>query len=462
MTICVNCGAEANFCLCENCRKIVDIEKFIKQISDYNPGCGENPLWDHISSQLQNPCNFKNIVFAIADDLPTPRKEYWQIIGMTGKSTSIAKSSRPWLYEIYAVCKTNAGLSDKELNRVRGIVLDALYKDYMYEEAEIIATELLESKELPEQVYMTVADFYTKTRRYEKTATILSKAIDLFAENKWALFELKKLEEVNNNQREKADSGKHEYMPSPKENREDIRKKYIDFLKSIGIEVKIPAADTYTSNIPKAIPRDQYPDPIETRDADFNSFVAFDIETTGFNTKTDSIIEIGAIKVINGQILEEKEFVFREFVKPFKRSVSSKITEITGITPENVKDARQMWEVIPDFLKFAEDMILVGHNSIAFDSKFLARAGRYSNIVITNKHFDVMRYLERNTEQLGLELKDLKLSTVSEQLGIENKKAHRAISDAVTTAKVFLKLKDMIDVKEDLTVDNLLADLDEW
>ena len=65
-------------------------------------------------------------------------------------------------------------------------------------------------------------------------------------------------------------------------------------------------------------------------------------------------------------------------------------------------------------------------------------------------------------EQLGMELEDLKLGTVSECFGIENQKAHRALSDAITTAKIFMKLKEMSVEKEEVSIDDLLADLDDW
>lgn len=150
-------------------------------------------------------------------------------------------------------------------------------------------------------------------------------------------------------------------------------------------------------------------------------------------------------------------------MKPYDRKVSAKITELTGISQDDVKDARPMWEVTPDFLNFVGDLPLVGYNSVRFDSQFLGRAGRYSNIIIENKHFDVMRYAEGFAEQLGIDSKHLKLGVVSDALQIENPRAHRALADAITTAKVFLKLKEMSgETTAEVSVDDLLADLDEW
>ena len=102
-----------------------------------------------------------------------------------------------------------------------------------------------------------------------------------------------------------------------------------------------------------------------------------------------------------------------------------------------------MWEVFPDFMDFAGDNILLGYNCNAFDSRFMTRAGRYSHIEIRNPYFDVMRYARRFKRELDIESKGMTLTAVSETLGITNPEAHRALADAITTAKVFLKLRNL-------------------
>lgn len=115
----------------------------------------------------------------------------------------------------------------------------------------------------------------------------------------------------------RADEGKSEYIPNPKENTQQVREKYIAFMSTLGITVEVPST-SFKSSVPKPIPADSYPDIEEIRKDEFGSFVAFAIETTGINPKMDCIIQIGAIKVINGQIVDSKEFVFDELVKPYK------------------------------------------------------------------------------------------------------------------------------------------------
>ena len=462
MPICINCGNEAEDCLCDKCKGTLNIEKLCERLTEYRPGLGENPLWDSLSANLSGPYNFKNIIFAITDGIPSPRKEYRRILCMVGDSAAIARNSRPWLYETYDAIKSSDGLSEYELNRIKGLVLDALYKDYMFTEADELATEIMGADNLPKQVYYTVADFYTKTRRYDEADEILSEAEKLFADDQVAVAGIKKLADDNYKQREKAESGKQEYMPNPREDKEAVRQKYVDFLATLGIEAEVPVAVPRTSRGPKAIPRDQYPEPIETRDASFNSFVAFDLETTGFSSKIDSIIEFGAIKVVDGQVVDSGEFTFQEFVKPYKKKLSDEVQRLTGITSDDVKNARQMWEVTPDFLKFVGDNILVGFNCIAFDSRFLVRAGRYSNIIIENNYFDVMRYADQFKERLGLDGKRISLEDLSGKLGIENPEAHRALADAITTARVFLKLKEMDDGAASSSLDDMLSGFEDF
>jgi len=461
MTICLKCGKENDGCLCNTCRSMVNIEDLCRQIIEYRPGNGENQLWDQKASELNNPGNFRNVVFALAEEFPSPRKEYWQIMSFAGTGANVQKNIRPWLYETNGKMAAMSGLTPFEKNRIKGMVLGALFMDYRYEEADLVAGELLESGNLPTQAYYNLIDFYSKTRRYDEADDAVAAATELYGkETTTTLFR----DLVNQNQkyREAEVNGKKEYMPNPKENKEEARKSYVDFLDSIGIEAEIPVAALSKRKIPQAIPRDQYPLPEEIRDPHFDSFVAYDLETTGFSPKTDAIIEIGAVKVSGGRIIESKEFLFQEFVRPYKKGIREEVTQLTGITKEDVKNARQMWEVFPDFMEFAGDNVLVGFNNVKFDSQFLVRAGRYSRIEMGNPQFDVMKYADGFRDRLELPDSGVSLERLSEELGIENPRAHRALADALTTARVFLKLREMDTDERKIEVDDLLADIDDW
>jgi len=99
-----------------------------------------------------------------------------------------------------------------------------------------------------------------------------------------------------------------------------------------------------------------------------NSYVAVDLETTGLNPKTDKIMEIGAIKVVDGQVAEE----FHTMVHP-RRQLEEEIVELTGIGDEMLRDAPGIEEIIGQVVAFCEGFPLVGHR-IMFDYSFLKRA----------------------------------------------------------------------------------------
>lgn len=460
MAICVKCGKDIDSCLCESCRQGIDIEKLCLDIISYQPGTGENEIWERIIAGMYSPYNFRNTVFALSDELPTPRKEYLRVLALVGESSNVPKASRPWFYETYENIRDTEGLTEAERNRLHGIAVGAYFMDYEYNTADEVASVLCASEEIPWQACYNLAEFYTVTRRYDSADEVIEDSLIRFAGDPFIVQTMQNRAEKNASQRKKADAGKQEYMPNPKENRDDARRKYIDFLTSIGIEATVPAP---TLKVQHVIPRDQYPSPIETRETDFDTFVAFDLETTGRSSKIDSIIEIGAVKVVGGKVVETGEFFFQELVQPLDhKKVSAEITELTGITNDEAYAARPIWEVLPDFMIFAGDAVLVGFNCMTFDSRFMVRAGRYSNWIIENKYFDVMRYAAQFKEQLGIDAKKVSLEELSRKLEIENPRAHRALADAITTARIFLKLKELDTGVESSSVEDLLSDLDEW
>ncbi len=169
-----------------------------------------------------------------------------------------------------------------------------------------------------------------------------------------------------------------------------------------------------------------------------NTFVVYDFETTGLNFMENEIIEIGAVKIIDGKIKE----TFDVFVKPQKvERLPIEIVNLTHITDEMVKDAHTINEVIQDFYKFCYGSIMVGHNSIGFDNLFLQKNAKENKYNFDNKQLDTykisMQYLKG--------LKNYKLKTIAEHLEVKLENAHRAIYDVLATAEVFIKLTDMME-----------------
>ena len=163
-----------------------------------------------------------------------------------------------------------------------------------------------------------------------------------------------------------------------------------------------------------------------------NTFVVFDVETTGLDAESCEIIEIGASKIENGKISQK----FQTLVKPTE-SISQLITDLTGINNKMVEDAPSIEDVIYDFYRFAENSILVGYN-VSFDMKFIQNAGKNYGINFSNEVEDAM-VLAREKVRLS----NYKLKTVVKELNIVLENAHRAYNDALATAKVFLKLNEM-------------------
>lgn len=159
-------------------------------------------------------------------------------------------------------------------------------------------------------------------------------------------------------------------------------------------------------------------------------FVVFDVETTGLDSTKDEIIEIGACKVVNGRIDE----TFSTFVKPSKH-IPKEITELTGIDDSMVEDAPTINYVMPDFYKFCDKATLVAHN-ISFDIGFIHNTAKKLSYNFNHPTMDTIEMAKSKVPGL----KNYKLGTVVDHLGIVLDHAHRAINDATATAKVFIKL----------------------
>lgn len=168
-----------------------------------------------------------------------------------------------------------------------------------------------------------------------------------------------------------------------------------------------------------------------------NDVVVFDFETTGLDYQTCEIIEIGAVKISNGKLVE----TFSCFVKP-KELISAEITNITSITNDMVKDAHSISEIIPDFYKFCYGCVIVAYN-IDFDYKFLNKAGTKLGYKFNNRQVDAL-FLARK-EVKGA--KTFNLKSIATRLGVNLDNAHRAINDAIATAEVLLLISDNVSPK---------------
>lgn len=163
------------------------------------------------------------------------------------------------------------------------------------------------------------------------------------------------------------------------------------------------------------------------------TIVVFDIETTGLDPNTDQIIELGAVKIENGNIVQK----FSTFVKPTKK-IPYEVVQLTGISEDMVEDAPPIDLVIKDFYDFSRDCVLCGHNMIGFDIKFIRREADNLGLVFDNELIDTMN----EARVARLKISRFNLGTVVKALGLTLEGAHRAWNDAYATAQVLLKLNE--------------------
>ena len=165
-----------------------------------------------------------------------------------------------------------------------------------------------------------------------------------------------------------------------------------------------------------------------------DTYIVFDIETTGFSSIKDAIIEIGAVKVTDGKITDR----FSTFVNP-KRPIPFEITNLTSITDEMVMDSPTIDVVLPQFLEFAGDGVLVAHNA-GFDVGFIEQNCRSLGLSDEFVYLDTVAL----ARVLLPTLSKYKLNIVAKALNISLENHHSAVDDAEATAEIFVKFTEML------------------
>lgn len=166
-----------------------------------------------------------------------------------------------------------------------------------------------------------------------------------------------------------------------------------------------------------------------------DDYVVFDLETTGFSQEKDKIIEIGAVRVKNGKICEK----YSTFVNP-ERSIPERITDLTSITNDMVKEAPTIETVLPEFLEFIGDSVLVAHNA-GFDHGFIRQKAKEQGMETDFTVVDTVGL----ARVLFPELAKYKLDNIAKKLKISLENHHRAVDDAGATAEIFEKFVEMLE-----------------
>ena len=179
-------------------------------------------------------------------------------------------------------------------------------------------------------------------------------------------------------------------------------------------------------------------------DADY---VVFDLETTGFSPETNRIIEIGAVKVQNGKIVDK----FSTFVNP-QVPIPFRIEQMTSINDSMVIDAPVIADILPEFMKFCEGCVMVAHNA-DFDMSFIKKNCQRLDIPCKPTIVDTVAL----ARVLLPNLNRFKLDTVAKALGVSLENHHRAVDDAGCTAEIFVKFIEMLRERGMSTLDEVNA-----
>jgi len=167
---------------------------------------------------------------------------------------------------------------------------------------------------------------------------------------------------------------------------------------------------------------------------DSETYVVFDLETTGFSPVHNRIIEIGAVKVGGGKIIER----FSTFVNP-EVPIPYRIEKLTGINDGMVMDARTITAILPEFLEFCEGCVLVAHNA-GFDMGFILENAKREGLTADFTYIDTVGI----SRMLLTDQSKHTLDAVAKRLGVSLENHHRAVDDAEATAEIFLKFLPML------------------
>lgn len=169
-----------------------------------------------------------------------------------------------------------------------------------------------------------------------------------------------------------------------------------------------------------------------------DSYVCIDLETTGLDPKRDKIIEIGAVKVEHNSIVEEWE----SFVNP-GRQLEDRIVELTGICDSQLADAPGVTEILPEFLDFIGENVLLGH-SVLFDYSFVKKAAVNERLTFERQGIDTLKIARKYLT----ELESRSLGYLCQYYKIPHN-AHRALEDAKATVALYRKLTECFCEKEE-------------
>ena len=161
----------------------------------------------------------------------------------------------------------------------------------------------------------------------------------------------------------------------------------------------------------------------------FEDYIDFDLETTGLYPDKDSIIEIGAVKVRDHEVVDQLDLLVNPGVL-----IPTKIVQLTGITDEMVKDAPGIADALVDFYDFIGDDVIVGHNIQRFDIPFVKNAAeKCGKTLFINQYMDTLPL----SQALYPEMKSHSEEALDGRFGVINQGAHRSVNDCMANQHLY-------------------------
>lgn len=169
------------------------------------------------------------------------------------------------------------------------------------------------------------------------------------------------------------------------------------------------------------------------------TYTVFDTETTGLDPTQDRIVSIGAVRIVNGRLLRQE--LFDQLVDP-ERPIPAAAEEVHGITDAMVRGQPTIQQVLPQFMRFAEDTVLIGHN-VAFDLRLLATEEAVTGVKVTNPVLDTLLL----SAVIHPDGDNHSMEALADQLGVTMVGRHTALGDAFVTAEIFLHMLPLLNAQ---------------
>ena len=230
---CIQCGCRTESFICDKCREGTDIENLCEKVLEFD----ENPISNKLLEYARHMTGVSNFLFqiipVITEEEPSPHREYLRIRYVAGSGEkTIPNSWKPWFYNQYKICKYGFGLSSEEMSYIKGIMMEIMFDDGKYQQAERLALDLNKYEKLPPTIAPKLVDYYINTRRYNEAKEYLKRIKKIYGSTSYWVKELdrKITKQIKNR-------NKDEYVPSNLAV-DGIEKQYYEFLEYLDAVAK--------------------------------------------------------------------------------------------------------------------------------------------------------------------------------------------------------------------------------